>query len=153
MNAIRQYFSKIREVAGIQKASDWVLPIFDGNLLVQLIDQAHKGKLVGEDQFGNKYYENPEGLYNRKRWVIYKDKSSYNATSIPPEWHGWINYINDFPPTQYDYRRPVFAIEPYVTKTGTTEYYQPKGAWVNSEKRCWRKHTAWKPPGGTPVQH
>lgn len=37
----------------------------------------------------------------RKRWVIYAEKrtNAYNPTTIPPEWHAWINYINDYPPT------------------------------------------------------
>jgi NADH dehydrogenase (ubiquinone) 1 alpha subcomplex subunit 12 len=30
---------------------------------------------------------------------VYKDKNNYNVTTIPPEWHGWINYVNDYPPT------------------------------------------------------
>lgn len=25
--------------------------------------------------------------------------NAYNPTTIPPEWHGWINYVNDLPPT------------------------------------------------------
>jgi hypothetical protein len=36
---------------------------------------------------------------DRQRWIMYKDKSNYNPTQIPPEWHGWLNYINDYPPT------------------------------------------------------
>jgi NADH dehydrogenase (ubiquinone) 1 alpha subcomplex subunit 12 len=44
---------------------------------------------VGEDQFGNRYYEDNNTWYTRKRWVIYKDMSTYNPTSVPPEWHGW----------------------------------------------------------------
>ena len=36
------------------------------------------GKFVGEDEFGNKYYENKK---RKKRWVIYKGE--IEATKIP----------------------------------------------------------------------
>jgi NADH:ubiquinone oxidoreductase subunit len=31
--------------------------------------------------------------------VVYGDLKNYNPSSICAEWHGWINYMNDFPPT------------------------------------------------------
>ena len=77
--------------------------------------------------------------------------TEYTAGSIPPEWHGWINYINDFPPTTYDYKKPVYAIAPPAcSPTGSAQgsYYQPKGAWANAAgKRSWLKYEAWAPPG------
>ena len=45
------------------------------------------GKLVGEDSFGNKYYQSKSG----KRWVIYKDE--IDASKIPNEWYSWIHFI------------------------------------------------------------
>ncbi|KAF6262794.1 hypothetical protein COO60DRAFT_572357 [Scenedesmus sp. NREL 46B-D3] len=57
-----------------------------------------------------------------------------------------LNYINDFAPTQHDFKRPVYAIDAGVTKTGSLEAYQPKGAWINPEKRSWLKYEAWQPP-------
>lgn len=37
----------------------------------------------------------------RHRWVEYKDLeggwSTYNAASVPPEWHGWLNHADDKP--------------------------------------------------------
>ena len=38
------------------------------------------GNFVGQDEFGNKYYENRKG----KRWVIYADE--IDASKIPVEW-------------------------------------------------------------------
>ena len=43
------------------------------------------GKLVGVDQFGNKYFISS----SKKKWVIYKDK--IEASKIPAEWHSWIH--------------------------------------------------------------
>jgi hypothetical protein len=45
---------------------------------------------------------------DRKRWVVYKERTppyKPNPTSIPPEWHGWINYINDFEPGNHKVRK------------------------------------------------
>ena len=44
------------------------------------------GKLVGQDNFGNKYYESKNG----KRWVIYYDE--IDASKIPVEWYSWIHF-------------------------------------------------------------
>lgn len=35
---------------------------------------------------------------DRKRWVLYKDTFDYTPSQISPEWHGWLNYINDYNP-------------------------------------------------------
>ena len=48
------------------------------------------GKLVGEDSFGNKYYENKK---RKKRWVIYNGE--IEATKIPVEWYSWIHFIKN----------------------------------------------------------
>ncbi|KAJ0080575.1 hypothetical protein Patl1_23862 [Pistacia atlantica] len=31
----------------------------------------------------------------RHRWVEYAEKSRYNASQVPPEWHGWLHHITD----------------------------------------------------------
>ncbi len=73
---------------GIRTPIDWLKMLADGNLFVTILEKGD-GRLVGTDQFGNRYFEDNETGYTRKRWVIYKDMSTYNPTSVPPEWHGW----------------------------------------------------------------
>lgn len=34
-------------------------------------------------------------LVGRHRWVEYASKDRYNASQVPPEWHGWLHYITD----------------------------------------------------------
>lgn len=41
-------------------------------------DDLKDGTLVGEDKFGNKYYENPRYFYSRNRWVEYADQYHMN---------------------------------------------------------------------------
>ena len=31
----------------------------------------------------------------RHRWVEYAQKGRYNASQVPPEWHGWLHHITD----------------------------------------------------------
>ncbi|XP_028214957.1 uncharacterized protein LOC114397019, partial [Glycine soja] len=34
-------------------------------------------------------------LAGRHRWVEYAEKTRYNASQVPPEWHGWLHFIID----------------------------------------------------------
>ena len=54
------------------------------------------GRLVGEDEWGNTYYEQREGkgpLGKPRRWVIYNGVAE--ASKVPPEWHAWLHYTVD----------------------------------------------------------
>lgn len=65
-------------------------------------DDLKTGTLVGEDKYGNKYYENNQYFYGRNRWIIYDAKHGvdYDASMVPAEWFGWLHYKTDVPPTQ-----------------------------------------------------
>ncbi|KAH9316490.1 hypothetical protein KI387_025117, partial [Taxus chinensis] len=74
--------------------------IVDGNLMATKIHNIG-ATLVGVDRFGNKYYEKLENTqFGRHRWVEYGDKKRYNASMVPPEWHGWLHHITDHTPEQ-----------------------------------------------------
>ena len=51
-----------------------------------------KGGKVGEDQWGNVYFQakKPDGMGWTRRWVIYK--GSNDASRVPPEWFGWLHH-------------------------------------------------------------
>jgi len=34
-------------------------------------------------------------LAGRHRWVEYAEKTRYNASQVPTEWHGWVQFITD----------------------------------------------------------
>ncbi|KAJ1449039.1 NADH ubiquinone oxidoreductase subunit NDUFA12-domain-containing protein [Pelagophyceae sp. CCMP2097] len=65
------------------------------------------GNLVGEDHYGNKYYEDMNEQHGQHRWVEYKDKWNYDASMVPPSWHGWIHHMYD---------EPGDKIEPWLAK-------------------------------------
>ncbi|XP_023949877.1 probable NADH dehydrogenase [ubiquinone] 1 alpha subcomplex subunit 12 [Bicyclus anynana] len=91
-------------------------------------EELKDGKLVGEDSFGNKYYENPRYFYSRNRWVEYSDKfnMNYDASQVPAEWYGWLHYKTDLLPHQ-DPGRPKYKwmAEHTENLSGTTGQYVP----------------------------
>ena len=101
------------------------------------------GKLVGEDKYGNKYYQNDYYFVGRNRWVVYNDKVflDYDASMIPAEWHNWMHYICDDPPTEnprvqhkwmIDHRENLSGSNmcyiPYSTTKTKIEPWQPQGS-------------------------
>ncbi|KAK4082802.1 uncharacterized protein Triagg1_1692 [Trichoderma aggressivum f. europaeum] len=92
------------------------------------IGDTKHGTLIGQDRFGNKYYENLEELPLRTRWVDYV-KHDYDAAQIEPGWHAWISYSVDKPPTQDSLiATGTRHFEPALPKpnfTGTRGAYKP----------------------------
>ena len=81
-----------------------------GNTWSNRIYTALRGKLVGTDATGNRYYVQSKGvgpLGVPRRWVIYKNLAE--ASQVPPEWHGWLHYLVDTPPTEEDVRAAALA--------------------------------------------
>tara|TARA_B100000900_G_scaffold379877_1_gene365112 strand:+ start:278 stop:640 length:363 start_codon:yes stop_codon:yes gene_type:complete len=93
------------------------------------------GKLVGKDEYGNKYYENKN---KSKRWVIYNGE--IDATKIPNEWYSWIHFIknkieHEKSLKKYDWQKPHSP-----NPTGTHKAYHPN---KNNEK-LEKKYKSWK---------
>lgn len=105
-----------------------------------------KGKRVGEDEFGNVYYEGGVDSEGRtRRWVIYNGYSE--ASAIPPGWHGWIHHRVDVPPTREDYK-PYEWQKPYQQNlTGTPAAYRPRGSILGTGHRpqVTGDYDAWTP--------
>ncbi|GAA6028356.1 hypothetical protein JCM8097_006991 [Rhodosporidiobolus ruineniae] len=66
---------------------------------LQYIGDFKAGKFVGQDEHGNRYFENPDETLWRHRWVDYASHD-YNASQVTPEWHAWISHIRHLPPTE-----------------------------------------------------
>merc|ERR1711907_5840 len=69
---------------------------------------------VGEDEFGNEYFEDTSAgkLRGRDRWVVYNGKVfdiPFQAASIPPTWHAWIHQLDDRPPPSGEKLDPIAA--------------------------------------------
>mmetsp|Transcript_71535 Transcript_71535/g.168546 ORF Transcript_71535/g.168546 Transcript_71535/m.168546 type:complete len:107 (+) Transcript_71535:37-357(+) len=63
-----------------------------------------EGVLIGEDENGNKYYENVKTQCDRSRWVEYADPKNYDPTMVPAEWHGWLHRSTDLPGHQVQHK-------------------------------------------------
>jgi NADH:ubiquinone oxidoreductase subunit len=96
-----------------------------------------RGKFVGEDDFGNKYYRRKISVENdgdprsnERRWVIYNGLSE--SSKVPADWHNWLHYSTDkFPDGM---RRKYFWEKPHMPNlTGTKNRYLPTGH-INSGK-------------------
>ncbi|MCC7260004.1 MAG: NADH:ubiquinone oxidoreductase subunit NDUFA12 [Alphaproteobacteria bacterium] len=84
------------------------------------------GKHVGQDHFGNRYYEERSAAKDRrrKRWVIYRGKAE--ASKVPAEWHGWLHYSTDAMPKSAGHRY-AWQQKHLPNLTGTEYAYFPPG--------------------------
>ncbi|XP_022906078.1 probable NADH dehydrogenase [ubiquinone] 1 alpha subcomplex subunit 12 [Onthophagus taurus] len=92
------------------------------------MDDLKQGTLVGEDKYGNKYFENNYFFYGRNRWIEYAPKygTDYDASQVPAEWYGWLHYKTDLPPC-HDKSRPKYPwmADHRENYTGTPQQYYP----------------------------
>lgn len=88
------------------------------------------GRFVGEDEFGNRYYEQTSGpqilVGKPRRWVVYPTMSE--ASQIPPGWHGWMHHTVDEPPTKETYNPRPWQMAHEANPTGTPAAYRPAGS-------------------------
>ena len=88
-----------------------------------------QGRLVGKDEFGNRYYEQKKGvgpLGRPRRWVTYTDVAE--ASKVPAGWHGWLHYTADTPPPQENYLPRPWQRPHLMNQTGTPDAYRPPGS-------------------------
>ena len=122
------------KLLGFDKACRFIQIVRDnGGILKSLrtlyrVDILKSGTLVGEDKYGNKYYENNTYFYASNRWVIYSDRAGmdYDGSLVPPEWFGWLHYKTDLLPHK-DPSRPKYKwmMEHQPNVSGTPEAYMP----------------------------
>jgi NADH dehydrogenase len=85
------------------------------------------GKLVGKDEYGNKYYRNKTD----ERWIIYN--SNIEATKITNDWYLWMHHtVDELPKKQEKYLWEKNHLE---NLTGTTKSYKPSKITKNNIKK------------------
>jgi len=107
-----------------------------GNTWSNRIYTALRGRLVGTDEAGNRYYLQRKGvgpLGVPRRWVIYRNLAE--ASKIPPEWHAWMHYLVDTPPSEEKYVARPWQKPHLMNMTGTPQAYRPTGSILGSGKR------------------
>lgn len=115
---------------------------------INLFTATSRGNQVGTDAFGNRYYcsGKPRSGYKReRRWVMYK--GAPEASSVPPEWHGWLHHQTDTVPSEVNsFRRP-WQKPHQPNMTGTNAAYRPPGHILQGGKReeATGDYEAWDP--------
>lgn len=68
---------------------------------IQVHNDVKRGTLVGEDDWGNKFYETniPEEIHLRTRWVEYNEWQ-IDMSKVEPGWHYWLGYGTNTPPNK-----------------------------------------------------
>lgn len=95
---------------------------------ILLFTAVAQGKKVGKDGYGNTYYEaSPRKNYKHtRRWVMYKGEPE--ASTVPPEWHGWLHHQTDIlPGDEQESYRCQWQKQPQANMTGTNHAYRPPG--------------------------
>ncbi|MBM3489135.1 MAG: NADH:ubiquinone oxidoreductase subunit NDUFA12 [Alphaproteobacteria bacterium] len=100
-----------------------------------------KGELVGQDQFGNRYYREKAGL---RRWVLYRGMPE--ASKVPPEWHAWLHRTTDAVPAGRAAAKP-WEKEHVPNLSGTAGAYRPPGSLLQGGRRphATGDYEAWRP--------
>ncbi len=98
-----------------------------------------KGEKVGEDDQGNVFYQSSEG----RRWVIFNGETE--ASRVSPEWHGWLHYTWDEPPTEKPLARKDWEKPHQENLTGTTAAYAPAGSLRQAKPADRSDYEAWVP--------
>jgi len=95
-----------------------------------------QGRFVGKDEFGNRYYVQKRGvgpLGVPRRWVVYTDLAE--PSKVPPDWHGWLHYTVDRPPTEEAYTPRPWQKPHLPNMTGTPWAYRPPGSILSKAER------------------
>jgi NADH:ubiquinone oxidoreductase subunit len=131
--------------------SDWIsagtsaitVPMSFGTWIYTMLN----GQLVGQDEFGNRYYKGRgRKLNNReRRWVVYNGMAE--ASKVPPEWHAWIHHTTDEPLTERAARPRPWQKPHLPNLTGTTHAYRPQGHVLSGGRRApaTGDYEAWRP--------
>ncbi|ELT96072.1 hypothetical protein CAPTEDRAFT_164106 [Capitella teleta] len=132
------YLSKWRNLSQAIKQRGGII----GSILhLYRTDDLKYGDLVGEDKFGNKYYQNDMFFIASNRWVDYAPQfgMDYDGSQIPAEWHRWMHHMTDDPPTVVPPVNYKWLPLHKENKTGTAGEYVP---YSTTRPRI----QAWQPP-------
>jgi NADH:ubiquinone oxidoreductase subunit len=120
---------------------------WNGWTLGAAFDIWRRGVFVGEDSQGNQFFEERRpSLEGRKRRYV-KYKGLAEASRVDANWHGWMHYTIDEPPTA-SARKPYAWEKPHAANlTGTVKAYRPKGSLARSgvRERATSDYEAWSP--------
>ena len=121
---------------------------WSGATIGTLFTVAKRGRLVGTDALSNRYYESRDTQSydgRHRRWVIYEGYAE--ATKVSPDWHGWLHYTFDEPPTEDALHRQSWEKDHLPNMSGTPLAWRPPGSVLTEGRRpaATGDYEAWKP--------
>lgn len=123
---------------------------WNGATLGALFDINRRGAFVGEDDQGNRYFEErrPSLEGRKRRYVLYSGLAE--ASRVPPDWHAWMHHTVDDPPTVKPLKRQPWEKPHIPNLTGTRLAYRPKGSLARGGVRqpATADYEAWSPESG-----
>jgi NADH:ubiquinone oxidoreductase subunit len=128
-----------------------IFPWWNGSTIGTAIDIWRRGVFVGQDEQGNQYFEERRpSLEGRKRRYV-KYSGLAEASRVSPDWHGWLHYTFDEPPTVAALKRQPWEKPHIPNLTGTVHAYRPKGSLARGGVRqaSSSDYEAWAPEADT----
>lgn len=126
---------------------NFLLTWWNGQTIGTWLFTVQRGREVGRDDQGNRYFEEKAARKGRKkrRWVIYD--GLVEASRVPPDWHTWLHFLVDTPPDGSAPRR-AWQKPHRPNYTGTAEAYRPAGSLAREAVRAkgTGDYEAWVPP-------
>ena len=120
---------------------------WEGATLGALFDIKRRSRLVGSDEFGNRYFEDRKASTEgrKRRYVIYKGLAE--PSKVPPDWHGWLHHRVDIAPSQESYKAWEWEQPHQANMTGSPMAYRPKGSILTAAQRpsVTGDYDAWSP--------
>jgi len=98
------------------------------------------GERVGEDAQGNVFYRTRD---DKRRWVIFNGEAE--ASRVDPDWHGWLHYTWDEPPTDKPMAHKPWEKPHIANLTGTMAAYAPPGSIRKGPPAPRADYEAWAP--------
>lgn len=112
------------------------------NKIGTLINTKLFGKRIGKDNFGNVYYVSKNNK-QKKRWVIYFNNN--DASSIPPEWQGWLTHTIKDSPILKKANKYKWQIAHKPNLTGSKSIYDIDNTELRNSSNI---YSAWNPKKG-----
>ena len=106
---------------------------------MDLVTRLHlyfNARLVGADNFGNRYYEERKARPGKppRRYVRYN--GLVEASKVPADWHGWLHHTEESPPPAEGYARHAWQQDHMPNTTGTRHAHRPAGHILKGGKRA-----------------
>lgn len=124
LEPVRTVYVRSRVLSFFKRLFTW----WNGSTIGTSLQIRRKAVKVGEDEYGNQYFESTKLRYDgrNRRYVIYTDYAE--ASKVPPVWNGWLHHTYDELPSEIDIKVHGWQESHIQNMTGTPMAYKPKGS-------------------------